>query len=61
MRDSNILESFFAEQHRRWKRRAYNFIHFTCEKAPHSSGYEWLRHKNAEGLENHRDTKKASH
>lgn len=62
MKDSRILESFFEEQHRRWRRRAYTFIHSTCQSSPHPSDYgEWLRLKNANGAAQHRAGKKTSH
>lgn len=61
MKDSRILESFFEKQHRKWRRRAYTFIHSTCQSCPHTSDYgEWLRRRNTEGAAQHRAGKKTS-
>lgn len=62
MKDSRILESFFEEQHRKWRRRAYTFIHSTCERSPHPSGYgEWLQRRNTGAGVHHRSDKKGGH
>lgn len=61
MKDSQILESFFEEQHRRWRKRAYTFIHSIRERAPHPSDYgEWLRRKNTQEPVHHQAAKKAA-
>lgn len=44
-----ILEMFFEEQHRKWRKKAYEFLQLTCQCSPRHSDYgEWLKRRATE-------------